>query len=389
MASNIWEHPSIIASEALMHLEDALVIGPLCAKDLTSDFTTRSNGWKVGDAVSYRTHGEYEVDEFTTSISTQAISSSTRSLQIEKHYDISVEVTSREATLDLDSFSEQVLRPAAYKLAEKVDTYLGSKLIQGAGLYVSSGLYESAADIALARKAAIIQQLAMNRYSLVDLDLEATLLGQTWFNQSQTRGGDGETTLRNAQMGRVMGMDWFSSIAFPTNSTAHTCGTMVCQTNNDTATKNLIGDTALIVDNQTASRTLTAGDRLQIAGVRRPLRVKTAIGDTSATTEIELVDPITEIIPDDAAVTVIGHGNDITYHGAIMDSRSIGVAFPMLDLPEDRVAAAASSNGISIRIVKGYDLSTKKTTMSLDLLIGAFMLDPRRVTLAAEYMVGS
>jgi len=387
--ANVWEHPSIIAAEALTHLEDALVIGPLCAKDLTSDFTTRSNGWKVGDAVSYRTHGEYEVDEFVTQISTQAISSSVRSLTIEKHYDISVEVTAREATLDLDSFSEQVLRPATYKLAEKVDTYLGTKLLKAHGLYVSSALYETAADIALARKNAILQQLAQNRYSLVDLDLEATLLGQTWFNQSQTRGGDGEMTLREADMGRIMGMNWFSSIAFPTNSVAHTAGTMVCATNNDTATKNLIGDTSLIVDTQTASRALKAGDRLKIAGVRRPLLVKTEISDTSSETEIELVDPITEIIPDDAAVTVIGSGEDLTFHGAIMDSRSIGVAFPMLDIPEDKVAATASNNGVSIRIVKGYDISSKKTTMSLDLLIGAFMLDPRRVTLTADYVAGS
>lgn len=386
--ANIWEHPSIIASEALTHLEDALVIGPLCAKDLTSDFTTRSNGWKVGDAVSYRTHGEYEVDEFETAISTQAISSSVRSLEIEKHYDISVEVTAREATLDLDSFSEQVLRPATYKLAEKVDTYLGTKLLYAHGLYVSSALYETAADIALARKAAILQQLAQNRYSLVDLDLEATLLGQTWFNQSQTRGGDGERTLRNAEMGRVMGMDWFSSIAFPTNSSAHTCGAGTAVTNNDSATKNLIGDTTLVFDGGNSGN-FEEGDRLKIAGVRRPLLVKTQVTTVSGQTEVELVDPITEIIPDDAAITVLGSGEDITYHGAIMDSRSIGVAFPMLDIPEDRVAATASNNGVSIRIVKGYDLSSKKTTMSLDLLIGAFMLDPRRVTLVADYVSGS
>lgn len=384
--ANIWSHPSIIASEALMHLEDALVIGPLCAKDLTSDFTTKSNGWKVGDSVSYRTHGEYEVDEFTSTIATQAISSSTRSLSIEKHYDISVEVTSRESVLDLDSFSEQVLRPAAYKLAEKVDTYLGTKILQGAGLYVSSGLYESAADIALARKAAILQQLAMNRYSLVDLDLEAVLLGQTWFNQSQTRGGDGERTLRNAEMGRVMGMDWFSSIAFPTNATAHTCGAGIAVTKNDDS-KNLIGDSILVVDGGSAGN-FEVGDRIKIAGVRRPLVVKTQATPTT-TTNVALVDPITEIIPDNAAVTVIGSGQDITYHGAIMDSRSIGVAFPMLDLPEDRVAASATNNGVSLRIVKGYDLSSKKTTMSLDLLVGAFMLDPRRVTLVADYVAGS
>ena len=67
-----------------------------------------------------------------------------------------------------------------------------------------------------------------------------------------------------------------------------------------------------------------------------------------------------------------------------MDDRSLAVAFPILDLPEDKVAASASSKGVSIRIVKGYDMSSKKTTMSLDLLVGAFALDPRRITLAAD-----
>lgn len=386
--ANIWEHPSIIAMEALTHLEDALVIAPLCAKDKTSDFTSKSNGWKVGDTVSFRTHGEYEVDEFTSSITTQAVSSSTRPMQIEKHFDISVEVTAREQSLDLDSFVDQVIRPATYKLAEKVDTYVGTKLLEGAGAYYSTALFETAADIALARKAATLQQLAMNRFCLVDLDIEATLLGQTWFNQSQTRGSDGELTLRNADMGRVMGMDFFSSIAFPTEAAAATVGTVVSTTDNAAGTKNLIGDEILTIDapdgGGTANYTVVAGDRLIIAGVRRPLVVQTAIADADLSTEIVLVDPITEIIPDGAAVTVAASGKDVQHHGVIMDDRSLAVAFPMLDLPEDRVAATAFNNGVSIRIVKGYDLSSKKTTMSMDLLVGAFALDPRRITLVGD-----
>jgi len=382
--ANIWEHPSIIAAEALTHLEDALVIAPLCAKDKTSDFTEKANGWKVGDSVSFRTHGEYEVDEFSTSISTQSIGSSTRPMSIEKHFDISVEVTAREQKLDLDSFVDQVIRPATYKLAEKVDTYVGTKLLQGAGAYYSTALFETAADIALARKAATLQQLAMNRFCLVDLDIEATLLGQTWFNQSQTRGADGETTLRNADMGRVMGMDFYSSIAFPTEASAATVGTLVTTTDNAAGTKNLIGDTSLQIDAAGSALTIVAGDHIAIAGVRRPLLAKTAIADATASTAVVLVDPITEIIPDGAAVTVIASGKDTQHHGVIMDDRSLAVAFPMLDLPEDRVAATAFNNGVSIRIVKGYDLSAKKTTMSLDLLCGAFALDPRRITLVGD-----
>lgn len=384
MANNIWEHPSMIAEEALTHLEDALVVAPLCAKDKTSEFNTRPNGWKVGETVSFRTHGEYAVTEFAGSITPQAISTSTRPLTIEKHYDISVEVTSREATLDLDSFSEQVIQPAMYSLAEKADAYLGTKILQAAGLYASDDLFADAADIAQARKAAILQQLAMNRFCLLDLDLEAKLLGQTWFNQSQTRGSDGERTMRTADMGFAMGMDWYSSIAFPTNLTAHTAGTGAAVTNNDSGTKNIIGDKALVFDAGTADG-FNVGDRLAVAGVRRPLVVKTAVPVASGATEVELTDPIMEIVPDNAAISVVGAGQDLTFQGAIFDDRSLAVAFPMLDLPEDKIAAVASNNGISVRIVKGYDMNSKKTTLSLDFLVGAFMMDPRRVTLLGEY----
>ena len=377
MATNIWQHPNVIAQEALVHLEDALVIAPLCAIDKTSDFTTRSNGWKVGDTVSYRTHGEYRVDEFTTAITPQAITTSTRPLQIEKHFDVSVELTARELALDLDDFSAQVLRPAAYKLAETCDTYLGGKILQAAGLYTSTDLMGSAADAALARKAAIVQQLNMDgRYVLVDLDLEAKLLGQTWYNQAQTRGNEGLTTLRTGQMGTLMGMQWFSSIAFPTNLTGFAAGSGTTTTDNG-ADKNVIGDKVLTVASATGFK---AGDRIQVAGLRRPL----IVAEDGSGTEIKLVDPITELVPDAAAVTVIGSGKTLVYRGAIFDNKSIAVAFPMLDLPDSETSGVASANGISVRVVKSYDITHKVTTFSMDFLVGAFMLDPRHVTLLAE-----
>jgi hypothetical protein len=337
--------------------------------------------------VTFRTHGEYNVDEFQTTIATQSVRTSTRPLSIEKHFDISVELTAKELALDLDSFSDQVLRPSMYALAERCDTYLGTKILQAAGLYVSDDLLASAADVALARKAAIIQQLSMNRYSLVDHDLEAKLLGQTWFNQAQTRGQEGVETLNTGRLGRTMGMDWFASIAFPTNVVGHTAGAGTALVNNGTGgnTNNQIGATTLTIDGG-SSGVFNAGDRLRVAGLRRPLIVKTTTSALNTpVTSVELVDPITEIVPDNAAITVIGSGQSLIYHGAIFDDKALGVAFPMLDLPESESAGIASANGINVRIVKAYDINTKKTTFSMDFMCGAFMLDPRHVTLLAEY----
>lgn len=388
--SNIWNYPTVIAAEALSHLEDALVITRATARDKTSEFTTTANGWKKGDSVPFKMHGDYYTDDFDTAIEVQDIRSTTRTMVIEKHFDISVAVTAREEALNLNSFSEEVIQPAAYRIAESMDTYVGTKLLESTegnvgganGLYVSADLFADAEDVAFARKAANYQQLGLNRYCIVDSSLEAKLLGQPWFNQSQTRGEPGVSTLQSGVMGTVMGMRFGASLQFPTSSLV--TGTMICYTNNNSGANNKIGDTNLIVDGQTASKALVAGDRIQIAGVRRPLVVKTAIADTSATTTVELVDPITEIIPDNAGVSVIGNGDTVTYQGAIFDGQSLALASPMLDLPQDRVAAIASNNGINLRIVKGYDLSSKKTTLSIDVLAGAFALDPRRITLLGE-----
>ena len=381
---NIWKHPDILAAEALRHLEDALVVTRMCAFDTTSEFNSRSNGCKKGDVISFRTHGDFQVDEFTSEIAIQGISDSSRSMVIEKHLDVSVELTARELVFDLDSFSDQVIRPASYRLAEYCDLYVGTKVLQGAGLYLSPDLFANAADIAQARKHATIQQLETQRYSLLNLDLEAKLLGQTWFNQSQTRGMDGTNTLRSGEMGRAMGMDFFSAITFP--EAFHASGDGTAVTDNDGGAANRIGmDVLTFGTGSGAGTAFNAGDRLKIAGVRRPVIVKTLVDAPAAGGgTIALVDPITEIIPDGAAITVVGSASTFDYMGAIFDNRSLAVAFPMLDKPGDMEVGVASHNGVSCRIVKGYDIKHKKTTMSLDLLVGAFAFDPRRITLLGE-----
>jgi len=378
--ANAWQAVDLIAAEALRILSDSLVIANLTTRDKTSDFMTRPNGYRVGDSVRILNRPDYKVNTFTPggNIAVQDIRESSRAMTIENHYDVSVEIGAKEKTLDLESFSEQVVAPGARRLAEQVDAYVGSKILQGAGLYSSAALLESASDVALARKAATIQQLELaGRYALLDLDLEATVLGQTWFNQSQTRGSAGEASLNSGQMGHVMGMDFYSSINFPTSG--GTLGTGVGVTNNTGAT-NLVGLSVLTTDSTTGQ--FEAGDRIIIAGLRRPLIVAAQTAATA--TAIPLVDPITEIIPDGVAITTVASGATVSYGGAIFDSRAMAVAMPLLDPASDKPSSVISDNGVSIRIVQGYDMTTKTETLSMDLLVGATAYDPRRITLLAS-----
>jgi hypothetical protein len=381
--ANSWSQIDWIAAEALMHLEDALVIAPLTARDKTADFMVTPNGYKVGDTVRIKTRPDYEVRDFDTdggNITVQDIRESTRSMQIEKHYDVSVQVTAREKALDLESFSEQVIQPAAYRLAESCDSYVGGKILNAAGHYSSDTLFATAADMAQARKAATLQQLNPNgRFCLVNLDLEASLLGADYFSTWNQRGPDGNPVFTNANMGYAMGMQFYSSINFPAHQA--TGGTGTSATDNGAGANNLIGMTTLTIDSLTGQ--IEAGDRISIAGVRRPLRV--AAQAVAASTEVTLSDPITEIIPDNAAVTVISTGNTYDVKGAIFDDQSMAVAMPMLDAPADKPSFVVSSNGYSVRVVQGYDMTTKTDTLSLDLLIGSEAYDNRRITLLSEY----
>lgn len=378
---NAWEHPVAIAADAVMHLEDALIIGNLAARDKTGEFV--GGGQKIGDTVNIRSRPDFTATEFTNDgvneVTIQEIREGKRPFTIEKLLDVSVQVTAREKKLDLDTFSEQVIMPAAYRLAEKVDIYVGSKILQAAGQYNSTDLFASAADIALARQSATLQQLDFDRFCLVNDTIEAKLLGQTWFNQSQTRGGPGVATLQSGVMGRVMGMDFVSSINFPV-SAGVTAGTGTTLTNNAAGVNNKIGDTTLVFDSLTG--TINIGDRIKIAGVRRPLIASSAAVATN--TSVTLQDPISEIIPDNAAITVVASGLTHTAGGAIFDGQSLAMAMPFLDAPSDKPSAVATNQGYSCRIVQGYDIKKKVEIMSLDLLVGATAWDPRRITLLTD-----
>ena len=233
--------------------------------------------------------------------------------------------------------------------------------------------------MALARQAAQLQRLGADRLCLVNDDLEAALLSKDYFATWEKRGDAGAGVMNAGAMGRAMGMNFYSSLNFPIDTHA-AAGAGAGTTNN--TTNNNIGDTALYFDSSTGA--YNAGDRIKVAGVNRPLIVQSTTSGASG--NIPLVDPITEVIPDNAAITVVGSGqSNLAAKGVIMDKACIGFAMPLLDAPSDKPSSIQSRNGYSLRVVTGYNQSTKTETLSIDCLVGAEAYDPRRMTLLREY----
>lgn len=390
-------NPQVLAAEALDQLDYELVAGSLVYRDRTSDFSN-VRGMKVGDFINIRTVTDFETTEFTAggNITTQEINQSNTQLEIEKHFDVSVTIGAKERALNLDGIRKEIINPAMTSMAQKIDTYLLTKVSEAQGLYASANLLTTAADIALARSSANLQQISKsNRLGLVNDALEAQILGNTAFNQLQTRGDQGITALTEASIGRLMGIDWFSTVNFDT--TSRSLGAPVALTlDNALAASNLqgnkdgtLGGSIITVDVGTG--TLLVGDKIQIAGAKRAFTIAVAVPDVSAVGTIEVVEQINELLNqtalDDAAITVIGNdagGDSVEYQGVIFNPGAFGFAAPPLDAAAGDKTGVASADGMSIRVTEAYNITTKETVWSFDMLVGAAAVDARKAMLLGD-----
>lgn len=368
-------NPQVIAAEALDQLDYELVAGSLMYRDRTEDFGS-VRGLKVGNSVNIRTVTDLTADEFTGTVNTQEINQSSASLMIEKHLDVSVEITAKERALNLDGIREQVVNPAMSALAQKIDTYLMSKAVLSRGLFVSSTLLTNATHIAAARAQANRQQISkVNRIAIVSNDLEATMLGTDVFSKFDTRGEQGSIALQEASLGRLMGINWYSSMNFP-EAAGIASGNSYTATLSNSGGANVQGDSVLKVTGGTG--TVSAGSFVKVAGAKRHFRVVSATA-----TQIVLSHQIDENLQglDGAAITCVGGSSAVSYQGLIMNPGSFAYAAPPLDAAAGDRSGVASAAGLSVRMTEAYDINTKKTFWSFDMLIGAAAIDGRRALL--------
>ena len=121
-----------------MILENSLISPQIMNTDIASEFT----GAKVGDTISIRKPAFFVAKEFesealcnsSSSVTMQDVVEHSVSLKIEKLFDVSFEVTTKELAFDIDQFNSRLLTPAMAALTQQIDTYAMGKLNGLAGL---------------------------------------------------------------------------------------------------------------------------------------------------------------------------------------------------------------------------------------------------------------
>lgn len=361
-----------LAREALLILQSNMVATQLYDRRYEADF----NGNEArGDTIRIRRRDRGNAQEFTSSITARALEESKIDLVLEKHYDASFEISSKEAALDLDSFSEQVLEPQVVSIAELVDTFALSKindLPSNAGTLAGAPIAFATTIGGLAQYRKVLNELKtpmVGRQAIWSPSGDAALLSIASFVEANKKGDNG-TALAEASLGRVLGFDHW--MAQNVDETALVTG--------DGASAQVVGiqpvgDTAIIVDTANgASVTFVDGSTIQINGDNYIVDGDAVMSLSAGTINIKegLKKPT-------AATDVVSTPYDVSDsffpYGAIFVPRAFAFVSAPLDAAPGAEVAVLSNNGYSLRLVRDYDINSKKTIVSIDTLVGSRVVD--------------
>lgn len=413
---NTFLTPDVIAREALLILEDNIVAPQMMSTSATADFT----GAKVGDTIRIRRPAFFGVDEFdrtggniNNTVTIQDAVENSVNLVIEKHFDVSFEVSSKELAFAVDDFNERLLKPAMSALAQKIDQYALTKIANLGGLFGVATTY--AAPSSLTHVASIVEKMnnqnipMTNRKFLVSPAMQTALYGITEFVRADIRGA-ATSPVEEASLGRFMGLDTVMSQNLPKHSTLGTAATTgstdVVYTTGAAYTEG--ATTINIAGGPAGTLTIVAGDTLAIDYVdgitREHVVTNSNAFSTNAITGVQITPGLYGV--SGAAAVAAGVPNVVASGATVRNVTSTLVAdrtttaatpvgsytmgaafhpsaFQLVFVPQPNPMGPGTSsstvnyNGMSLRVLQSYDHIKKRDLISVDCLVGAAAVDGR------------
>lgn len=386
MANSILT-PTAVTREALRILhQKCSFVGSI---NRQYDDSFGKTGAKIGDSLKVRLPNKYTVTTGAT-LTPQDTTESSVTLQVATQKHVGLNFTSDDLTLDLDSFSKRVLEPAISVLAAAVEADAYSMYKNVYNMVDNDTAAFSFLNVMQARQR-LQEELAPagDRYAQLSPAHNVKLI-----NDVKGLFHDGEAIkkqYREGMVGRTGGLDFYEN----THVGKHTTGTAAKVT---TYLVNGAGQTGagLIVD--TGATTFAAGDVITIAGVNRvhpETKVDTGVAQQFVLTAAYAggagtlaISPsivtsgasqnVTGSPADNAAITKVGAGASETLDTSMVYHQdAFTIAFADLIMPQGvDFGAREEMDGISMRIVRQYDINNDKFPCRVDVLYGYKALRP-------------
>lgn len=357
--------PLAVAKEALIVLENNMVMGSLVHRAYSSEFKER------GATVVVRKPTSFTATAFTSTVGYSTITESSVAVILDKHWDVSFQITSQELSLDVTDFSEQFIEPAMRAIAQEVDSDLCSRNATAiAGHYPVSST-PAVSDIAGAEAVMDVLKVPMTDRRLVLHPVtKSAYMSLDAFLNAHKR-GDGGKALKTAEIGQVLGFDTYMDQNIPTfNSAIDVAATAVLQGTLTAA--GTVAGTVLKVDLGGTSEVLNIGDCFKVTGYDEWHLITTASTLGSGTGLMNFSPPMKSAYTNASTVTFQGdHRNNLAFHKNAFALVTAPLAAPI----GGAKAAVVSYKGLSCRVVYGYDQLYKKNNISVDFLCGVKLLD--------------
>lgn len=375
--------PTAVTRESLRVLHQKLNFVGSITRDYDDSFA--KSGAKIGDSLKIRLPNQYTVRTGAT-LSAQDTTESSVTLQVATQKGVDLNFTSAELTLSLDDFSKRIIQPAMSVLAANIEYDAMSMYKDIYQSVWNGGSALTLAKILAGRKIlqdalAPLDNRTANLNTQDNVDLVDSLKGL--FNDTTNL----SKQYREGYMGRTAGFDFMENTMWPAHTRGGSNGAYL--TNGATQT----GST-LVVD--TGATAPAAGDVITIAGVFKvhpETKVSTGIlqqfviGSGATTTSFPIspaivasgaTQNVSNAAADNSAITFLGTAS--TAVGTSMEYQSGAFAFATADLVmPDGVDWKAREvlDGISMRMVRQYDINNDKFPTRLDVMYGYKTIRPQ------------
>jgi len=384
----------MITRKALEILENNLVITRNVNRQYDDSFAVE--GAKIGSTLRIRLPDRALVTD-GAALQVQDDNEQYTTLTVSSQKHIGVNFTSAELTMQLDDFAERVLKPRISQLASSIDADVANSF---KGIYQSvgtPGTTPSTSLVLLQAQQKLNEAAAVMspRYATVNPAANAGLVEgmKGLFNPTDTI----SKQFKNGLMGTgVLGFDEINMSQSIKQFTTGNWGTSITVTSAVTTQ----GSTSLGISFTGSSKTWNVGDVFTVAGVyavnpqtrestgslQQFVVTAATSGSSTATltvspamyTSDQALATIDAFPAAGAVVTMLGSAATAYPQNLVYHKDAITFATADLLLPQGvDMAARAVHNGISMRVVRQYDINNDRMPCRIDVLYGYSVIRPQ------------
>ena len=388
----------IIAKEALMILDNNLVMAKQVFRGYENEFDKKINGYEVGDTISIRRPTDYTVRDGAVMAVQDAVEGKT-TIVVDKRKGVDFKFSSQDLTLKIGDLSERIIKPAMVQLANQIDRDL-----MGLYKYVPNWVgtagqtINSYADFALGPQR--LDEYAVSpdgRSSVLSPADHWGLLGSqtALYIQDAAKGA-----YRNGSLGMIGGVDTYMSQNVPTHLVGSDVTTVTVNQSivTGTITYAAVKD-SMQQTNTIAGGTLNPGDVFTIADVNAVNPVSKA--DLGFLKQFTVISYSANTLVFYPAMIWTGAFQNVAVTAGVTDLNTKAMVFvgtaatnyrqnmmftekafalvsvPLVSPPGAVDVSRQSYKGTSVRVIPVYDGVNDESAWRLDVLYGVKAIDPR------------